>query len=240
MPPPLAPNQPQPSSGLVVQLPTYVIPVTPVIPARPLRLGTGGNAALVSPEVPDSIFGNNLQEDEMAPFGGREGEGPSTEVPTQELIDQLSGLGEMDDLFRGEGVPPTAPGAAGTGTSPDGSDLLHDDFNFDASGSSDGNVEKRDAEDESHKNDSQHDSLNLDGAALPRRHEAETDEVFAGFGPAPRLAAQTAGLALANDNDWSTRSQAAIGAAVIWLMKSGELAGEKEDSVRRYEIRQNN
>ena len=146
----------------------------------------------------------------------------------------------MDDLFRGEGMPPTGAAAPGTGTSPDESDLLHDDFNFDASGSSGGNVEKGMRGRRIESGSARTQFAELRRAALPKQREAETDQVFAGLGPAPQLAAQTAALAMANDSNWSTRSQAAIGAAVIWLMKSGELAGEKEDSVRRYEIRQNN
>ena len=114
-------------------------------------------------------------------------------MPTQELIDQLSGLGEMDDLLGNEVVPPSAapgtvPSAPGTSTD----DLLDDDFNFDASGSKGSDSDQNRPDDQSSDTHLESDRLNPRGAASPKQSEAETDQVFDTLVPQRRLEMQAA------------------------------------------------
>ena len=142
---PNVPNQPQAASGPMVQLPTFeIIPTAPVITARPFRLGgSGGDSRLNRPNVDDSIFQQNIEDEFWSNFDQSESQGPRSEIPGRELMERLSRLGEFDNLIDGDSIDsdalrrrpaPCLDGPGGRRRRPD--EELHD-RSFDLHGSND-------------------------------------------------------------------------------------------------------
>jgi hypothetical protein len=215
---PLVPNQPL-SSAPMMLLPTFVLPTSPVITSRPLRLGgTGGDTSLLGP-LSSSVFDDDIQED-WTLFGNREPEGPTSEVPKKDLVDQLSGLGEMDNLLFSDTVP-----VAPEKSSPD-SDIKDGDVKTDDGGTSE-KPQKSEPGDR-------------DGAAIPTSIDEEAPPVAHAVLPTENVEDQTFDRRASAEAKQAEQSRAAIGLAIGWLITSGEFGVTPADRFERFQKRQQN
>jgi hypothetical protein len=203
----------------LVQLPTFILPSAPAITARPLRLGgTGGDTSLLGP-LSSSVFDNDIEED-WSLFGNREPEGPTGEVPSKELIDQLSELGEMDNLLFGDTPPATPQKSTGD------SDVKDEDVKTDEAGAGDQGVKSEPS--------------GNDGAAIPSAIDEELPHVAQASLPTVSAEDQTVDRSAATQTRQTEQSRAAIGLAVGWVLASGEFGITPADRLERFQRRQRN
>ncbi|HEY2251668.1 MAG TPA: hypothetical protein VGH74_11430 [Planctomycetaceae bacterium] len=227
--PATVPNQPQAFSA-----PSTVSEILglsiPGLGARPVLLGSsgGGDSTLSSRISGDPLNSVNPQDQTWPSFGNREAEGPSSEVPTQEMIDQVMGLGEMDDLMRNDVVPPggsaapgITPGSAEPGAA--GTDQLEDDFNFDGGGADDATLERD---------------------ASPADTGSDQGALFEGTSESHRIAVEPISLdpqatdtALPTRDDWSIEGKVVLSTALVSLLANRQRDYARDDRMGRYELR---
>jgi hypothetical protein len=210
------PNQPLASQGPIIELPTFqIIPTVPVITARPFRLGgSGGDSRLNRPNVDDSIFQQNIEDEFWSNFDQSGVQSPTSEIPGRELMERLSRLGEFDNLIDGDsidtdGLPPASavPQEPGASATPD--EELHD-RSFDLHGSND--------------DDLWNDTPALHGGATGHSDEDSPQSV--------QIA--QAEVRLPASSDWSDRARAAIGVAMATLWATSDEDAEREGHVARF------
>jgi hypothetical protein len=205
----------------------------PAAGARPVRLGGSGGDSLSSGNTTDSLYANNVQDEIWPTFGNREDEGPTSEVATEELLNELMGLGQMDDLMRGDVVPPggnTVPGGIPGSSDPKGeSDLLEDhvDPGKGARGDS-----------------AQSDLIERDEVAprieLETTSASQAQRITAPMPTTEIYAAHDRALIEREGSDWPAKSRVLIGAALALLMASKDYLSGEEDWPTRFELRSRN
>jgi hypothetical protein len=222
------PGQPQPfpSPGMVPEVLGLAIPAQG---ARPILAGgSGGDSSLSSANSGDAIYGNTPEDNLGSTFGNRAAEGPSSEVPAQEMIDQLSGLGEMDDLMGNDVVPPTgisAPGGAGGGAAANG-DMLEDQFDLDSEESGHDSLER--------------DPLDGGGAALRQGNlddASQPTDLLSAIAIERGAQFAAARVADSEHDELSQASRLAVGMAIVSLTASGDSRVNRANRFGRCELK---